>query len=117
MRSGDLHEPITLIKGEEWVFTIQEGANGTDRRISVNYDGFVDDVSVGDQMLVDGGICSFEITRMEGPDVICKARSCEGWELARAAAERSQRDVSGEPAADARVRRWSTAAPWAAGAT
>ena len=78
MRSGDLHEPVELIQGEEWVFTIQEGANGTDRRISVNYDGFVDDVSVGDRMLVDGGIMSFEVIAMSGPDVTCKVCMTQG---------------------------------------
>ena len=35
------------VAGERYTFTIEEGANGTDGRISVNYDGFIDDVSVG----------------------------------------------------------------------
>ena len=33
--------------GEEYTFSIREGANGKDGCISVNYDGFIDDVSVG----------------------------------------------------------------------
>lgn len=37
------------------------GANGVDGVISVNYDGFIDDVSVGDMLLVDGGIMSFGV--------------------------------------------------------
>ena len=31
--------------GSKYTFTIDEGANGQDGRISVNYDGFIDDVS------------------------------------------------------------------------
>lgn len=31
---------------------MEEGANGQDGRISVNYDGFIDDVSIGDTLLV-----------------------------------------------------------------
>jgi predicted RNA-binding protein with TRAM domain len=56
--------------GERYTFTIQEGADGRDGRISVNYDGFIDDVSVGDIMLVDGGIMSFAIVHKDGRDVV-----------------------------------------------
>lgn len=74
VRSGDLVKPVDLVNGEEWTFTIQEGANGSDRRISVNYDGFIEDVTVGDELLVDGGIMSFQIVSIEGTDVVCKVR-------------------------------------------
>ena len=50
----------------------QKAANGTGRRVSVNYDGFIDDVSVGDTLLVDGGMQSLEIVRVEGKDVACR---------------------------------------------
>ncbi len=55
--------------GDKFTFTIEEGANGTNNRISVNYDGFIDDVSVGDILLVDGGIQSLMITDKSGMDV------------------------------------------------
>ncbi len=35
----------------------------------MNYDGFIDDVSVGDILLVDGGIQSLMITDKSGKDV------------------------------------------------
>ena len=57
------------LAGDKFTFTIEEGANGTDNRISVNYDGFIDDVSVGDILLVDGGIQSLMITAKSGKDV------------------------------------------------
>ncbi|KAL4858542.1 Plastidial pyruvate kinase 3 [Chlorella vulgaris] len=62
VRSGDLVAPLQLATGDKVVFTIVEGADGTDNRIGVNYDDFVNDASVGDMLLVDGGISSFEIT-------------------------------------------------------
>lgn len=74
VRSGDLNEPAELVPGEQWTFTITEGEKGVDRRISVNYDGFVHDVSVGDELLVDGGIMTFEITEITGTDVVCTVR-------------------------------------------
>lgn len=75
VRSGDLTEPVELVPGDEWTFTITEGEAGAGRRISVNYDGFVDDVSVGDELLVDGGIQAFKITAISGADVTCEARA------------------------------------------
>lgn len=72
VRSGDLVEPLEMAPGDEFIFTIAEGANGTGRRVSVNYDGFIDDVSVGDTLLVDGGMQSLEIVRVEGKDVACR---------------------------------------------
>lgn len=71
VRSGDLNEPAELVPGEEWIFTIHEGEKGVNRRISVNYDGFVQDVSVGDELLVDGGIMTFKIKELTATDVVC----------------------------------------------
>lgn len=55
--------------GDVYTFTTAEGANGTDGRISVNYDGFVKDVSEGDILLIDGGIMSFRILKVDDKDV------------------------------------------------
>ncbi|KAK9819720.1 hypothetical protein WJX72_001658 [[Myrmecia] bisecta] len=72
VRSGDLTEPIDMKAGEKYTFTIQEGADGKGGRISVNYDGFIEDVSVGDTLLVDGGIMSLRILSKKGKDVECQ---------------------------------------------
>eukprot|EP00775_Hariotina_reticulata_P005144 gene5144-5384_t len=69
VRSGDLAEPLLLTKGQQYTFTITEGANGKNGVISVNYDGFIDDVSVGDELLVDGGIISFVVKQKSETDV------------------------------------------------
>jgi pyruvate kinase len=45
------------------------GETGKGGRVSVNYDGFIDDVSVGDELLVDGGIISFKVTGKTDTDV------------------------------------------------
>ena len=42
--------------------------------MSVNYDGFIDDVSEGDILLVDGGINSLKIVAKEGKDVLCEVQ-------------------------------------------
>lgn len=69
VRSGDLREPIDMKHGEHYTFTILEGAGGRDGRISVNYDGFIEDVSEGDMLLVDGGIISFQVVAKSDTDV------------------------------------------------
>ncbi|XP_031248567.1 plastidial pyruvate kinase 2-like [Pistacia vera] len=53
VRSGDLPQPINLTTGQEFTFTIRRGV-GTADCVSVNYDDFVNDVEVGDMLLVDG---------------------------------------------------------------
>jgi pyruvate kinase len=75
VRSGDLAEPVALVTGDEWTFTIKEGESGANRRISVNYDGFVDDVAVGDELLVDGGIMTFKLVDKDETDVRATARA------------------------------------------
>lgn len=53
VRSGDLPQPILLKEGQEFNFTIKRGVSSEDT-VSVNYDDFVNDVEVGDVLLVDG---------------------------------------------------------------
>ena len=58
--------------GAKYTFTIKEGADGKNGRISVNYDGFIDDVSVNDMLLVDGGMLSLKILEKTKQDVVCE---------------------------------------------
>lgn len=53
VRSGDLPQPVILVPGQEFTFTIKRGVGTTDC-VSVNYDDFVNDVDAGDMLLVDG---------------------------------------------------------------
>ena len=56
----------------KYTFTIKEGADGKNGRISVNYDGFIDDVGVNDMLLVDGGMLSLKILEKTKQDVVCE---------------------------------------------
>ncbi|KAM4085423.1 hypothetical protein ACJW30_10G026800 [Castanea mollissima] len=60
VRSGDVPQPIQLEEGQEFNFTIKRGVS-TDDTVSVNYDDFVNDVEVGDTLLVDGGMMSLAV--------------------------------------------------------
>ncbi|KFM29270.1 Pyruvate kinase isozyme G, chloroplastic [Auxenochlorella protothecoides] len=70
VRSGDVTQPLELRAGETVTFTIVAGADGTNNRIGVNYDGFIDDVELGDILLVDGGIMSAVVRSKTDTDVV-----------------------------------------------
>ncbi|KAJ4806744.1 Pyruvate kinase [Rhynchospora pubera] len=78
VRSGDLPEPIHLATGQEFTFTIKRGV-GTDTCVSVNYDDFVNDVEVGDMLLVDGGMMSLVVKSKNADSVKCEV--VDGGEL------------------------------------
>lgn len=78
VRSGDLPQPINLESGQEFTFTIKRGV-GTADCVSVNYDDFVNDVEVGDMLLVDGGMMSLLVKSKTEDSVKCEV--IDGGEL------------------------------------
>ncbi|XP_073297753.1 plastidial pyruvate kinase 2-like [Primulina huaijiensis] len=78
VRSGDLPQPIELNSGQEFTFTIRRGVGSADS-VSVNYDDFVNDVEVGDMLLVDGGMMSFLVRSKTDDSVKCEV--VDGGEL------------------------------------
>ncbi|KAL6503900.1 putative protein kinase YGL059W [Orobanche gracilis] len=78
VRSGDLPQPLILENGQEFTFTIRSGVGTTDC-VSVNYDDFVNDVEVGDAILVDGGMMSLVVKSTTEDSVKCEV--VDGGEL------------------------------------
>ncbi|KZV34541.1 pyruvate kinase isozyme G, chloroplastic-like [Dorcoceras hygrometricum] len=78
VRSGDVSQPILLKEGQEFNFTIRRGIN-TEDTVSVNYDDFINDVEVGDILLVDGGMMSLAVKSKTHDLVKCKV--IDGGEL------------------------------------
>ncbi|KAE9612056.1 hypothetical protein Lal_00022237 [Lupinus albus] len=59
--------------GEVWTFSVRAfDSTLPEHTIIVNYDGFAEDVKVGDELLVDGGMVRFEVIEKIGPDVKCR---------------------------------------------
>ncbi|KAJ6898701.1 pyruvate kinase isozyme A [Populus alba x Populus x berolinensis] len=59
--------------GEIWTFSVRAfDSHRPERTVNVNYDGFAEDVKVGDELLVDGGMVRFEVMEKIGPDVKCR---------------------------------------------
>lgn len=59
--------------GEIWTFSVRAfNSPCPERSVSVNYDGFAEDVKVGDEVVVDGGMVRFVVVEKTGPDVLCR---------------------------------------------
>lgn len=72
---GDLAGNAASAKAEDgdaWTFSVRSFDSACpERTVSVNYGGFAEDVQVGDEVLVDGGMVRFEVIEKIGPDVKC----------------------------------------------
>ncbi|PIZ71565.1 pyruvate kinase [Candidatus Peregrinibacteria bacterium CG_4_10_14_0_2_um_filter_43_11] len=73
IRSGDLKQEVHLKSGDQFTFTIRKEVDYGKNCVEVSYDGFIDDVSVGDTILVDGGMLSFKVIEITKKDVICRS--------------------------------------------
>ncbi|OIV98769.1 hypothetical protein TanjilG_20515 [Lupinus angustifolius] len=59
--------------GEIWTFSVRAfDSTLPEHTINVNYEGFAEDVKVGDELLLDGGMVRFEVIEKIGPDVKCR---------------------------------------------
>jgi pyruvate kinase len=60
-----------LQEGLDITLTIRKLTKPQPNTLSVNYEGFVDDIQVGDTVVVDGGMVTLEVMKIAGPDVLC----------------------------------------------
>ncbi len=72
IRTGDLEEKIALHKGDVVEFRTRGTEPQEEYSVDVNYDGLVDDVSVGNTVLVDNGVLHMEVLEKGGGRVRCR---------------------------------------------
>ncbi|MDF3057761.1 MAG: pyruvate kinase [Rariglobus sp.] len=75
IRTGDLDAPIELKEGEIFDFTVRPGDRdgGVEiRSVNVNYQDLVNDIHVGDIVLVDSGLMRFEVLDRKDNHIRCK---------------------------------------------
>ena len=65
------NKSVELNDGDIFTFTTED-VEGDEKKVSVNYDGLVNDLSVGDTVLVNNGLVIFEVMEIKDTDVICK---------------------------------------------
>lgn len=61
---------IVLNDGDTFIFTT-DNVEGDQTRVSVNYDHLIDDLSVGDRILVNNGLVVCEVKSLEGSNAVC----------------------------------------------
>ena len=62
---------ITLKDGDSFTFTTRDIV-GDSKCVAVTYSGLIDDLAVGDRILVNNGLVVFEVQELEGDDARCK---------------------------------------------
>lgn len=76
IRTGDLDAPIELRPGEIFDFTVKPGADRENseeiRSVDVNYQDLVNDIAVGDTVLVDNGLIRLEVLTKDHAHIRCR---------------------------------------------
>ncbi len=62
---------ITLNDGDKFAFTIED-VEGDENRVSVTYVGLIDDLDIGDRILVNNGLVIFEVEELTKTEAKCK---------------------------------------------
>lgn len=76
IRTGDLDVPIELKPGEIFDFTVKPGAGRENaeeiRSVDVNYRELVNDIKIGDTVLVDNGLIRLEVLSKDQAHIRCR---------------------------------------------
>ena len=65
---------ITLNDGDSFIFTTED-VEGDQNRVSVSYKHLTSELNVGDRILLNNGLVTFEVTAINGPEAVCKVVS------------------------------------------
>lgn len=66
------NKSIHVNDGQDFTFTTDD-IIGDETKVSVNYDHLIDELKVGDRILVNNGLVIFEVKSLEGHNAHCKA--------------------------------------------
>lgn len=62
---------VFLKEGDTFAFTVEEIV-GNESRVSVSYKGMIDDLEIGDKILLNNGLLSFTVTELTATDAVCR---------------------------------------------
>lgn len=65
------NKKIVLVDGDMFTFTTEDIV-GNETRVSVNYAHLIEELSVGDRILVNNGLVIFEVMELKKNDAVCK---------------------------------------------
>ncbi len=71
IRTGDLPVPLDLKPGQKFTLTVRGERSEEEHSVDVNYANFVNDISVGDTVLLDNGSIQMKVLAKDGNKVEC----------------------------------------------
>jgi pyruvate kinase len=72
IRTGELPVPLDLKPGEKFTLTVRGERSEEERSVDVNYENFINDISVGDVVLLDNGAIHMKVLAKHGNKVECE---------------------------------------------
>jgi pyruvate kinase len=72
IRTGDLSVPLDLQPGQKFTLTVRGERDLEQHSVDVNYENFVNDISVGDVVLIDNGTIQMKVLAKNGNKVECE---------------------------------------------
>ena len=73
IRTGGLAHAIELKPGDLLELTVRGAKAEAAHSVDVNYDGLIDDVSLGNKILIDNGLLQLVVTQKSKNRILCKA--------------------------------------------
>ncbi|KAI4367547.1 hypothetical protein MLD38_023275 [Melastoma candidum] len=67
---------VKVEEGSVWFFTAKKIDGCLPFTVEANYSGFSEDIEVGDELLIDGGMATFEVIEKIDGDLRCKCTDC-----------------------------------------
>jgi pyruvate kinase len=72
IRTGDIAVPLDLKPGEKFVLTVRGERDLEQHSVDVNYENFINDINVGDVVLIDNGAIEMKVLAKAGNKVECE---------------------------------------------
>ena len=72
IRTGDLHSAVDLSPGDRIALTVRGEVSEEEQSVDVNYEHLVDDISVGDVVLVDNGAIQLKVLEKRHNQLSCE---------------------------------------------
>ena len=72
IRTGDLPVPLDLKPGQKFTLTVRGERSEEEHSVDVNYENFINDISVGDTVLLDNGALQMKVLAKNGNKVECE---------------------------------------------
>ena len=72
IRTGDVAKALDLKPGEKFTFTVRGEKDEEERSVDVNYDNLVNDIDVGDVVLLDNGAIEMKVLKKFANKIECE---------------------------------------------